>query len=51
MGLKKGLLDQLLDKAAPLIEARIGELKEEATEEFDKINTKLDKIVALLEAR
>ncbi len=49
--LKKGLLDQLLDKAAPLIEARIGVLKEEAEEEFGKINAKLDKIIKLLEER
>lgn len=44
----KGLIDQLLDKAAPVIEERIAELKQEVDVEFKQINDKLDK---LLEAK
>lgn len=45
----KGLVSQLLDKAGPMIEERIGELKEEAEAEFKQVNSKLDKIIELLE--
>lgn len=45
----KGLVGQLLNQAGPIIEERIGGLKEEAAEEFKQINTKLDKIIELLE--
>ena len=45
----KGLLGQLLNQAGPMIESRIGELKEEAAEEFKMVNAKLDKIIELLE--
>ena len=45
----KGLVGQLLDKAGPMIETRIGELRKEAEEEFKQVNSKLDKIIELLE--
>jgi len=45
---KGGLIDQLLAKAAPVIEERIDELKHEVAAEFKTINDKLDK---LLEAK
>lgn len=45
----KGLVGQLLNQAGPMIESRIGELRKEAEEEFKQINTKLDKIIELLE--
>jgi hypothetical protein len=44
-----GLVGQLLDKAGPIIEERVSGLKAEAEAEFSKINTKLDKIIELLE--
>ncbi len=44
----KGLVAQLLDKAGPMIEDRIGELRKEAEEEFKQVNSKLDEILALL---
>ena len=44
----KGLIDQLLEKAAPVIEERIDELKGEIAVEFKQLNDKLDK---LLEAK
>lgn len=45
----KGLVGQLLNQAGPIIEERIGELRKEAEEEFKQVNTKLDKIIELLE--
>lgn len=45
----KGLVGQLVKQAGPLIEGRIGELRKEAEEEFKQVNTKLDKIIGLLE--
>lgn len=45
----KGLVGQLLNQAGPIIENRINELKEEAADEFNRINNKLDKIIELLE--
>jgi len=47
----KGIVDQFLDKAAPVIEERIVVLKEEATKEFEQVNEKLDKIIGMLEKR
>ena len=44
-----GLVGQLLNKAGPIIEERIGELRKEAEEEFKQVNAKLDKIIELLE--
>jgi len=44
-----GLVGKLLSQAGPMIEDRIGELRKEAEEEFKQVNTKLDKIVELLE--
>jgi len=41
----KGLIDQLLAKAAPVIEERIDELKREVAVEFKNINDKLDKLL------
>lgn len=46
-----GLVGQLLKQAGPIIEERIGGLKEEAAEEFKRMNDKLDKIIELLETR
>lgn len=45
----KGLVGQLLSQAGPMIEERIGSLKEEAAEEFKQVNKKLDEIIELLE--
>ena len=45
----KGLVGQLLAQAGPMIEERIGELRKEAEEEFKQVNTKLDRIIELLE--
>lgn len=45
----KGLVGQLLNQAGPMIESRLGELKEEAAAEFKQVNAKLDKILELLE--
>ena len=45
----KGLVGQLLAQAGPVIEERIGGLKEEAAKEFKQVNDKLDKIIRLLE--
>jgi len=45
----KGLVGQLLKQAGPMIEERIGELRKEADESFEQVNTKLDKIIELLE--
>jgi hypothetical protein len=44
-----GLVGQLLNKAGPIIEERVGVLKEEVAVEFGQINAKLDKIIELLE--
>jgi hypothetical protein len=44
-----GLLGQLLNQAGPMIESRVGELRKEAEEEFKQVNSKLDKILELLE--
>ena len=45
----KGIVGQLLQQAGPVIEKRIDSLKEEAAAEFETINTKLDKIIEILE--
>ncbi len=45
----KSPLDKIFDKAVPLIEERLGVLKEEAAKEFEQVNTKLDRIIELLE--
>lgn len=47
----KGLVEKLINQAGPMIEERIGGLRKEADEEFKQINTKLDRIIELLEAR
>lgn len=47
----KSIVDQILDKASPVIEERIGTLKEEAAKEFETVNTKLDKIIEMLDAK
>lgn len=43
----KGIIDQLLEKAAPVIEDRISELRVEVAEEFKQINDKLDRLLEL----
>lgn len=45
----KNIWEQILEKATPMIEERVGVLKEEAAEEFKNVNEKLDKIIGLLE--
>ena len=43
------IVGSILKVAKPIVEERISELKEEATEELDKVHVKLDKIIKLLE--
>jgi len=45
----KSIVDQLLEKASPVIEERVSVLKEEAAKEFEQVNEKLDRIIGLLE--
>jgi hypothetical protein len=47
----KGLVGQLLNQVGPMVEERIGELREEADAEFKQINDKLDGIIELLKTR
>jgi len=47
----KSIVEQIIEKASPMIEERIVTLKDEATKEFETVNTKLDKIIEMLEER
>jgi len=47
----KGIVGQIMKGAGPIIEERIGVLKEEAEEEFKTVNEKLDRIIELLETK